>query len=127
MTQVMIDGLSERQRYLVVQAMALMDSLYDEAMELVIDEEESDRHNTRSSAHYALGLLIRGGAGDAQRACRLLDQVMNLQFNCPDEIYHGTFRVSPQAAPPAENYEWKKFAPGFAFFSVKLQRRSVNS
>ncbi|AIQ51578.1 hypothetical protein [Paenibacillus sp. FSL R7-0331] len=117
MTQVMIDGLSERQRYLVVQAMALMDSLYDEAMELVIDEEESDRHNTRSSAHYALGLLIRGGAGDAQRACRLLDQVMNLQFNCPDEIYHGTFRVSPQAAlPPAGNYEWKKFAPGFAFF-----------
>ena len=117
MTQAMIDKLAERQRYLVIQSMALMDPLYDEAMGLLIDEEQPDRHNTRSSAHYALGLLIRSGEGDAERAIRLLDRVMDLQFNCPDEIYHGTFRVSPQAAlPPAGNYDWKKFAPGFAYF-----------
>ncbi|WNS46794.1 hypothetical protein [Paenibacillus sp. MMS20-IR301] len=117
MTQAMIDRLTERQRYLVDQAMELMDSFYDAEMELLIDEERSDRHNTRSSAHYALGLLIRGGEGDLELACRLLRRVMALQFNAPDEIYHGTFRVSPQAAlPPAGNYAWKKFAPGFTYF-----------
>lgn len=117
MKQAMIDKLTERRRYLVVQAMALMDALYDAEMELLIDEEQNDRHNTRSSAHYALGLLIRSGAGDLERACRLLDKVMGLQFDCPNEIYHGTFRVSPQAPlPPAGNYDWKKFAPGFPFF-----------
>jgi hypothetical protein len=116
-TQAMIDRLTERQRHLVIQAMALMDPLYDGVMELLIDEEQSDRHNTRSSAHYALGLLIRSGEGDHGRAVRLLNRVMDLQFDCPDEIYHGTFRVSPQAAlPPAGNYDWKKFAPGFAYF-----------
>ncbi|QSF46308.1 hypothetical protein JRJ22_06845 [Paenibacillus tianjinensis] len=117
MTQAMIDKLTDRQQYLVMQSMTLMDSLYDGAMGLLIDEERSDRHNTRSSAHYALGLLIRSGPGDVERACSLLNRVMDLQFDCPEEIYHGTFRVSPQAAlPPAGNYDWKKFAPGFAFF-----------
>ncbi|AIQ40010.1 hypothetical protein MKZ24_29835 [Paenibacillus sp. FSL R7-0297] len=117
MTQAMIDRLTERQRHLVEQAMALMDSFYDAEMELLIDEEQSDRHNTRSSAHYALGLLIRSGEGDHERAVGLLNKVMDLQFDCPDEIYHGTFRVSPQAAlPPAGNYNWKEFAPGFAYF-----------
>lgn len=117
MTQAMIGRLTERQRHLVDQAMALMDSFYDAEMELLIDEELSDRHNTRSSAHYALGLLIRGGEGDLDRAAGLLNKVMDLQFDCPDEIYHGTFRVSPQAAlPPAGNYNWKEFAPGFAYF-----------
>ncbi|KAI7255265.1 hypothetical protein KC345_g11162, partial [Hortaea werneckii] len=54
---------------------------------------------------------------DPERAVKLLNKVMDLQFDCPDEIYHGTFRVSPQAAlPPAGNYDWKKFAPGFAYF-----------
>lgn len=117
MTQAMINRLTEKQRHLVDQAMALMDSFYDAEMELLIDEEQSDRHNTRSSAHYALGLLIRSGEGDQERAAGLLNKVMDLQFNVPDEIYHGTFRVSPQAAlPPAGNYNWKEFAPGFAYF-----------
>lgn len=117
MTQTTLDKLTERQRYLVVQSLTLMDSLYDEVMDLLVDEERSDWHNTRSSAHYALGLLIRSDECDLERACRLLNRVMDLQFDCPDEIYHGTFRVSPQAAlPPVGNYNWKKFAPGFAYF-----------
>lgn len=117
MTRTMMERFTDRQRHLLLQSMTLMDSLYDEGMGLLRDEEQNDRHNTRSSAHYALGLLLRSGTGDVQRACSLLDRVMDLQFNCPDEIYHGTFRVSPQAAlPPAGNYAWKTFAPGFAFF-----------
>ncbi|WP_019912563.1 hypothetical protein [Paenibacillus sp. HW567] len=117
MTRTMLDRLTEQQRYLIVQSLEMMDPLYDEDMELLKDEEETGHHNTRSSAHYALALLIRNSPGDVQRACSLLDKVMDLQYNCPDEIYHGTFRTSPQAVyPPAGNYDWKKFAPGFAFF-----------
>ncbi|MBW4084616.1 hypothetical protein [Paenibacillus sp. S150] len=117
MTQAMIDRLTKQQRFLVQQSLAMMDPLYDGEMELLRDEEESGRHNTRSSAHYALALLIRGADGDAGRARKVLERVMDMQFDCPDEIYHGTFRTSPQAAlPPAGNYDWKKFAPGFSFF-----------
>ncbi|MGN7764378.1 hypothetical protein [Paenibacillus sp. 22594] len=117
MTEVMIERLSDQQRFLLVQSLEMMDPLYDGAMELLRDEEEPDKHNTRSSGHYALALLMRNASGDAERAYGVLERVMDLQFDCPDEIYHGTFRTSPQAGlPPAGNYDWKKFAPGFAFF-----------
>ncbi|MNO24497.1 hypothetical protein D3C76_143200 [compost metagenome] len=117
MTQAMIERLTGQQRFLLVQSLAMMDPLYDGVMDLLRDEEEPGKHNTRSSGHYALALLIRNAPGDAERACSVLGRVMDLQFDCPDEIYHGTFRTSPQAgSPPAGNYEWKKFAPGFAFF-----------
>ncbi|WP_379159990.1 hypothetical protein [Paenibacillus sp. sgz5001063] len=117
MTQAMIERLSDQQRFLLVQSLEMMDPLYDGVIELLWDEEKPDTHNTRSSGHYALALLMRNAPGDAERAYGVLERVMDLQFDCPDEIYHGTFRTSPEAgSPPAGNYDWKKFAPGFAFF-----------
>ncbi|ULO08579.1 hypothetical protein H1230_07180 [Paenibacillus sp. 19GGS1-52] len=117
MTLVNIERLTEEQQYLVVQSMTMMDSYYDAEMQLLKDEEQPDRHDTRGSAHYALGLLIRRGPGDLERACGLIAKVIDLQFDYPSEIYHGTFRTSPTAAtPPVGNYDWKSFAPGFAYF-----------
>ncbi|MNW23636.1 hypothetical protein D3C74_03410 [compost metagenome] len=111
------EQLTEEQRHLVDQAMRLMDGLYDDEQGLLQDEEAPERHDTRSSVHYALGLLMRAGEGDITRACTLLHQVMDLQFDLPDEIYHGTFRQAPELpVPPAGHYAWKKFAPGFAYF-----------
>ncbi|WP_438446958.1 hypothetical protein [Gorillibacterium sp. sgz5001074] len=112
-----INRLSDRQRYLIEQSMGMMDALYDDTIGLLRDEEREGRHNTRSSAHYALGLLIRGGPGDLERADRVLHRVMDMQYLCPEEIYHGTFRVAPQVPdPPAGSFPWKSFAPGFAYF-----------
>ncbi|XEC94113.1 hypothetical protein AB6A23_22690 [Paenibacillus tarimensis] len=119
MTISMMDRMTEEQQFLINQAMEHMDAYYDESMSMLRNCEDGDleRHSTRGSAHYAVGLLIRRQSGDLERACKVLAKVMDMQFDCPEEIYHGTFRTSPQAEnPPAGNYPWKSFAPGFAYF-----------
>lgn len=117
MAQQLYDQMSEQQRYLVDQAMSYMDLHYDTEMKMLLGTEEPDRHNTRGSGHYTIGLLLRDGPGDVERACEVLAKVMDMQFDCPDEIYHGTFRAAPQAMhPPIGNYPWQAFGPGLAYF-----------
>ncbi|OBR62960.1 hypothetical protein A7K91_09590 [Paenibacillus oryzae] len=117
MVTTMLDKLDERPRFLVEQAMDLMDALYDGEIGLLRDEERPDRHDTRSSVHYALGLLVRGEDGDAALAEKLLHNVIDLQLDAPGEIYDGTFLTAPEAARPPGGYEqWNRFGPGFAYF-----------
>lgn len=112
-----LEKMDAKSRFLVEQSMAMMEALYDEREELLRDEERPERHNTRGSVHYALGLLIRGAQGDAALAEKLLHRVMDLQFDAPGEIYDGTYRTAPQAAfPPGGHYGWRDFGPGLAFF-----------
>ena len=116
-----IEQLNEQQRYVLKQAMSGFDRLYDPAMQLIGSgsnrETDEEVHSTRGSAHYALGLLLRDEPGDLERACQLIDAVLELQFVDPEEIYYGTFRTSPQAAlPPSGNYPWKKFGSGVTYF-----------
>lgn len=111
----LLDEMTYEQRYLVNQAVEEMDRHYDDAENML--REGKDRHGTRESAHYALGLLIRNAPGDAGRAFKVLGRVLDMQFDFPEEIYHGTFKTAPQAPnPPSGNFPWKSFAPGFAFF-----------
>lgn len=97
--------------------MALMDDAYDERARLIRSYEDPARQDTRGSAHYALGLLLRDEGQDRKRACAVIGQVLDMQFDCPEEIYHGTFRTSPDAPhPPVGGYPWKRFAPGTAYY-----------
>lgn len=113
----MTEHMRDEQLYLIHHAMADMDGNYDHAMKLLRDKDNQDQHYTRGSAHYALGLLIRNAPGDYERACEVLGKVLDMQYDCPDEIYHGTFRTAPQEPhPPIGNLPWKTFAPGFAYF-----------
>jgi hypothetical protein len=74
-------------------------------------------HMVRDSAWYALGLLVRNGAGDTERAIRVLDVVLRYQFNEPGQVYHGTFYRTPQEAhPPAPAQEWKHYDPNWREF-----------
>jgi len=116
-----IEQLNEQQRYVFKQAMSGLDRLYDPSMKLIGSgsnrETEEEVHSTRGSAHYALGLLLRNGPGDLERACQLIEAVLELQLVDPEEIYYGTFRTSPQAAlPPSGNYPWKQFGSGVTYF-----------
>lgn len=115
-----IEHLNDQQRYILMQAMSGLDRAYDPSMKLVGsgDDRETDdeRHSTRSSVHYALGLLLRDETGDVERACDIIDAVLELQYVEPEEIYFGTFRTSPQAAlPPSGNYPWKKYGQGVTY------------
>ncbi|MDU4696128.1 MAG: hypothetical protein E6Y08_09955 [Paenibacillus sp.] len=115
----MLKLMTREQVFLVEQAMEEMDRYYDEEKRMLrnVEDGRGDRHSTRGSAHYAVGLLIRNGGGDVERACAVLDQVLKQQLDAPDEIFHGTFKTSPQAAePPRGGYPWKRFGPGFAYY-----------
>lgn len=118
MTERMVEKMSKEQQFLVNQSMLMMDNFYDKELDLMRSfEENSSQHSTRSSAHYALGLLVRNETGDVERAVRVLHKVLDMQYDAPDEIYHGTFRTRPDAIhPPVGHYAWKSFAPGTAYF-----------
>lgn len=113
--------MTSAQQYILHRSLMTLDSQYDEKMQLISTigggETAEERHSTRSSAHYALGLLLRDEAGDVERACAIVNTVMDTQFDDPNEIYYGTFRTSPQAPlPPAGNYNWKSLGAGHAYF-----------
>jgi len=105
-----------------------MDQLWDEAAGLlwspgeVWDPEIPDRpgwHMVRESVWYALGLLMRSRPGDADRAARVLDVVLNHQFDRPGQPYHGTFRRAPEEPdPPVEPIEWKYYDPNWREFII---------
>ncbi|WP_138752053.1 hypothetical protein [Paenibacillus sinopodophylli] len=116
MSQSMLSQLSEQAKYLVDQSMAHMDQLYDKDAGMLRDVEESQRHNTRGSGHYAVGLLLRNEPGDLERACILIGKVLDMQFDDPDEIYHGTFRAAPEAALPWKGtLPWKELGAGIGY------------
>ncbi|MGO4369292.1 hypothetical protein AB4Z21_00580 [Paenibacillus sp. MCAF20] len=118
--------MSEEQQFLLAQSMSMMDAIYDERAAMLWNEEDGDResHSTRASAHYAVGLLMRGGPGDRERACEVLHRVMDMQFDDPEEIYYGTFRTSPEAkVPPKGHFPWKSFGPGFSYYLTSTLER----
>lgn len=119
MASAMLEQMSEEQLFLIRQSMEHMDRHYDESMGLLRNSKDGEltKHSTRGSSHYAVGLLLRGEPGDLERACRVMERVLDMQFVCPGEIYEGTFRTSPQAEhPPAGNYPWRELGQGHAYF-----------
>lgn len=104
------DTLSHEGKVLLDQAMDHLDPFYDAASGLLCVQGYDGRqvHTVRSSAHYALGLLVRGGEGDLERACRVIDAVIATQLDFPGEVYHGTFRrATEEPTPPVGTLPWQ--------------------
>ncbi|WP_020617242.1 hypothetical protein [Paenibacillus daejeonensis] len=114
MTTNLLTDMSTSERYLVEQAMTWMDGHYDPEAAMI--GEGGARHGTRESAHYALGLLLRGAPGDAETAHRVIARVLDMQIVAQNELYDGTFRKSPDAPlPPSGHSAWGRFSPGFGY------------
>lgn len=117
MTEQVLEHMTKAQQHLVNQSMSYMDGLYVNDARLIQSYENAGELDSRGSAHYALGLLLRNGEGDVHRAEHVIRSVLSMQYDAPDEIYHGTFRTRPDVTdPPRGNYNWKEFAPGTAYF-----------
>lgn len=96
--------------------MAWMDDLWDDDAALLWAVRR-DRHMTRDSAWYALGLLQRGAGSDVERAHRALDAVVVTQFVAPGTPYDGTFRRAPEEPdPPADPVMWVHYDPNWRQF-----------
>lgn len=76
-----------------------------------------DYHMVRESSAYALGLLLRDGPGDRERAAKTLDAVLNEQFHMPGTRWDGTFRRTPNEPDPPKNaVKWTDYDPNWREF-----------
>jgi hypothetical protein len=76
------------------------------------------RHYTvRASGWYALGLLLRNGKGDQDRAIHILNAMLAMQYDEPGKPWDGTFRRTPdEPEPPANAVMWHDFDPNWREF-----------
>ena len=70
---------------LLKESMEWMDGYYDPSAGYLFDESGATalRHETRSSAWYAVGLLARNNGTDVEEALKILTNVVNAQFKDP--------------------------------------------
>ena len=107
-----LHDLNERQRAVLDQGMALLDRCWDEAAGLTLMTEDGQSfHSSRDTVFYALGLLLRGGPGDLERACRCIRTVLDMQIDAPGEVFDGTFRsTSEQGEPVRGKLDWRRMS-----------------
>ncbi|MBI5302670.1 MAG: hypothetical protein HY868_11075 [Chloroflexi bacterium] len=117
------DLLDANARDLFVAAMRWMESHWDEAAGLLGNPGDDDHatpyHSIRGSVWYAFGLLMRNSAGDVARAVRVMDTVLDYQFDAPGRVFHGTFFRAPEEPyPPADAVIWRDYDPNWREFII---------
>lgn len=107
-----VQDLSLFARQLAEESMAWMDAFWDGGSGLLAigSDRAIAKRDTRSTVRYALGLLLRDGPGDSERACRALDTVLHMQYDEPGSALHGAFRSwagqpHPGSAPTAFEFD----------------------
>ena len=71
----------------------------------------------RESAWYAVGLLLRDGPADRQRAAQILNIVLNAQYREPGKPWDGTFRRTPaEPEPGTQAVMWHAYDPNWREF-----------
>ncbi|KAM5343671.1 hypothetical protein ACJ41O_012208 [Fusarium nematophilum] len=80
------------------ESMSWMDMYYDRDIGYLhdLDREKALRHNTRSSAWYALGLLARNKGNDLDEADKIITNVISGQFTNTSQQWYGTYQKLPE-------------------------------
>jgi hypothetical protein len=118
-------ALDANARDLFDASMRWMEPWWDESAALLRDSGDTKArgpaHTVRGSVWYAFGLLMRNGAGDTTRALRVIDAVLDNQFDAPDRAFHGTFARAPQEPYPPQNaIVWKDYDPNWREFIITV-------
>ncbi len=114
------DQLDDNARECVAASLQWMERHWDAATDLLWGTETAaPHHSVRGSLWYAYGLLMRGGADDAARAIRVIDRVLQCQFDAPGRAFHGTFVRAPEEPyPPKDAVIWRDYDPNWREFVV---------
>lgn len=120
-------SMSPNAHGLLNESMAWMDTFYDRDLGYLYDVEGGAalRHETRSSAWYAVGLLARNEKDDAREAEHIITNIIGAQFQDPSQQWYGDYQKYPEEpkvgteAYPAKIYDswdpnWRGFV-GTAF------------
>ena len=117
------ESLDASARDLFDASMRWMEKHWDEVAGLLWDSGDSKfaapHHTIRGSVWYAFGLLMRNRADDNARAFRVIDTVLNYQFDAPERVFHGTFFRAPEEPyPPADAVIWRDYDPNWREFII---------
>ncbi|MDE1177989.1 MAG: hypothetical protein PW789_15525 [Edaphobacter sp.] len=124
---VSIDKLPPNTRSIFDAAMKSMDDSWDADAHLVraptgfsghADTGRRARYMVRETSNYALGLLMRDGKGDRERAADALNAVLKEQFLDQSTPWYGTFRRTPEEPDPAGEHTvmWANYDPNWRVF-----------
>jgi hypothetical protein len=106
-------------------AMKSMDAAWDPKAHLVLTPDSPLDHDGRRAKYmvretscYALGLLMRDGNGDRQRAAEGLEAVLKEQFTDQSKPWYGTFRRTPEEPDPSgdNTVMWRNYDPNWREF-----------
>lgn len=108
-------------------AMKSMDDAWDSEAHLVrtpggfsghSDTGHRARYMVRETGNYALGLLMRDGPGDRERAMEGLNAVLKEQFLDKSVPWYGTFRRTPEEPTPSGEHTvmWTNYDPNWRVF-----------
>ena len=117
-------SLDKNTRELYDDAMALDEHFYDDSAKLVHSPNaalgtgvRAGRYMVRESSWYALGLLLRDGPGDRQRAAGIIDAVLKEQYLKPGVRWYGTYKRTPEEPDPTEkSVIWRGYDPNWRVF-----------
>lgn len=115
--------LDDNTRDLFLAAMRWMEHHWDEAASLLWSENDTKlaapHHSIRGSVWYAFGLLMRNESGDTTRAIRIIETVLQYQFDAPTRVFHGTFFRAPEEPYPPDNaIIWNDYDPNWREFII---------
>ncbi|KAL2886148.1 hypothetical protein HOO65_070610 [Ceratocystis lukuohia] len=114
--------LGKNAKQLLDQSMDWMDDFYDEKAGYLYDFSAAValRHETRSSAWYAFGLLARNHGSDVKNAEKIITNIIGGQFKDPKDQWYGDYQQEPEepelgspAYPPTMYGSWDPNWRGF--------------
>ncbi|KAF0644232.1 hypothetical protein FPSE5266_12152 [Fusarium pseudograminearum] len=93
-----IDVLSDNAKELFTESMDWMDTYYDTRAGYLYDVSATAalRHETRSSAWYAFGLLARNKGHDVSEAEKIIQGIIRGQYKDPADEWYGTYQQTPE-------------------------------
>ncbi len=106
------DSLSPEARTLVTEAVSHLEKGYDPTSGIVTETMEGKPYRSvRNTLYYALGLLILHEQEALPTAVRAISAVLDLQFDDPAEVFHGTFRHPDDEMPPRGLFPYRDVTP----------------
>ncbi|THX61510.1 hypothetical protein D6D06_00556 [Aureobasidium pullulans] len=117
-----VQSLSSNAQGVLNESMSWMDGFYDTDAGYLysLDASAALRHDTRSSAWYAIGLLARNEGDDVANAEKILTAIVDGQYKDPAEQWFGDYQKEPEEpyvgteAYPADIYDsWDPNWRGF--------------
>ncbi|KAB5580262.1 hypothetical protein GE09DRAFT_950351 [Coniochaeta sp. 2T2.1] len=90
--------LSPNAQQMFNESMSWMDDFYDSSAGYLYDfgANTALRHETRSSAWYALGLLARNSGSDVEEAEKIIKNIIDGQYKDPAELWYGDYQQEPE-------------------------------